>query len=124
MSRVMAKSVATLVVAILAAVVLFPGLVFAQGNPAKGKEFFAKHCAACHGPAGKGDSPAAAALNPKPTDLTNKTYMSGLKDEYLFDLVKKGGAAVGKSPLIPPFGSKLKDEEIRDVIAYLRTLAK
>ena len=50
--------------------------------------------------------------------------MAGLKDQYLFDLIQKGGAAVGKSPLIPPFGSKMKDGEIRDLIAYLKTLAK
>jgi mono/diheme cytochrome c family protein len=85
---------------------------------------YTKQCGGCHGPTGKGDGPAAAALNPKPTDFTNKAYMAGLKDQYLFDLVKKGGAAVGKSPLIPPFGSKLNDQEIRDVIAYVRTLAK
>ena len=119
MSRAIAKSVA-----ILVAVVLFPTLILAQGNPAKGKDLYTKHCAGCHGPAGKGDGPAAAALNPKPTDLTGKAYMAGLKDQYLFDLIQKGGAAVGKSPLIPPFGSKLKDGEIRDVIAYLRSLAK
>ena len=119
MSRALAKSVA-----ILAAVVLFPSLVLAQGNPAKGKELFAKHCGGCHGPAGKGDGPAAAALNPKPTDLSNKAFLAGLKDQYLFDLIQKGGAAVGKSPLIPPFGSKMKEGEIRDVIAYIRSLAK
>ena len=50
--------------------------------------------------------------------------MAGLKDQYLFDLIQKGGAAMGKSPLIPPFGSKMKEGEIRDVIAYVKTLAK
>ena len=111
-------------IVILTALVLLPTVVLAQGNAAKGKDLFAQHCASCHGPTGKGDSPAAAALNPKPADLTNKAYMAGLKDQYLFDLIQKGGAAVGKSPLFPPFGSKLKDGDIRDVIAYVRSLAK
>jgi mono/diheme cytochrome c family protein len=110
--------------AVLVAVVLLPTPALAQGNPAKGKDIYAKHCVACHGPAGKGDGPAAAALNPKPKDFTDKAYMAGLKDQYLVDLVQKGGAAVGKSPLMAPFGSKLKDGDIRDVIAYLRSLAK
>jgi len=111
-------------VGILVAVLLLPAPVLGQGNPAKGKELYTKHCGGCHGPGGKGDGPAAAAINPKPTDFTNKAYMAGLKDQYLFDLIQKGGAAVGKSPLIPPFGSKLKEGEIRDVIAYVKSLAK
>src|SRR3989337_4432595 len=110
--------------AILVAALLLPALALAQGDPAKGKEFYAKHCAGCYGPTGKGDGPAAAALNPKPNDFTNKAYMAGLKDQYLFDLIQKGGAAVGKSPLIPPFGSKMQDGGIRGRIAYLKTLAK
>jgi len=110
--------------AILVAVVLLPTFVLAQGSPAKGKDLYAKQCAGCHGPAGKGDGPAAAAINPKPGDFTNKAQMTALKDQYLFDLIKKGGAAAGKSPLMTPFGSKLKDGEIQDVIAYVRSLAK
>jgi mono/diheme cytochrome c family protein len=110
--------------AILVAVVLLPTFVLAQGSPAKGKDLYAKQCAGCHGPAGKGDGPAAAAINPKPGDFTNKAYMTALKDQYLFDLIQKGGTAVGKSPLMTPFGSKLKDGEIQDVIAYVKSLAK
>jgi mono/diheme cytochrome c family protein len=111
-------------ITLVMAVVLTSSPALAQGNAAKGKELFAKHCGGCHGPSGKGDGPAAAALTPKPSDLTNKTYVAGLTDQYLFDLIQKGGAAVGKSPLIPPFGSKLKDGEIRDVVAHIRNLAK
>jgi mono/diheme cytochrome c family protein len=110
--------------AVFAAVLLFPALVLAQGDQAKGKSLFTQQCAGCHGATGKGDGVAAAALNPKPSDLTNKAYMAGLKDQYLFDLIQKGGAAMGKSPLMPPLGSKLKDGDIRDVIAYVRSLAK
>lgn len=108
--------------AILLAVVLLPTVVLAQGSPPKGKEIYAKQCAGCHGPDGKGDGPAAAAINPKPRDFTDKAYMTALKDQYLFDLIQKGGAAVGKSPFMTP--AKLKDGEIRDVIAYTRSLAK
>jgi mono/diheme cytochrome c family protein len=110
--------------AILVAVVLLPAFALAQGSPAKGKDLYAKQCVGCHGPAGKGDGPAAAALTPKPADFTNKAYMTALKDQYLFDLIQKGGATVGKSPLMTPFGSKLNDGEIRDVIAYVRSLSK
>jgi mono/diheme cytochrome c family protein len=119
MSGAMARGVA-----ILVAVLLLPAPVLGQGNSAKGKDLYTKHCAGCHGRAGKGDGPAAAVLTPKPLDLTNKAYMVGLKDQYLFDLIQKGGAAIGKSPLMLPFGSKLKTGDVWDVIAYVRSLAK
>lgn len=109
---------------IVAALILLPGLALAQGNAERGKSLFGTHCASCHGLTGKGDGVAAAALNPKPKDLTDKTYTTTLKDQYVFDLIQKGGAALGKSPLMPPLGSQLKDGDIRDVIAYVRSLTK
>ncbi len=94
------------------------------GNAAKGKEIFAKSCGTCHGNTGKGDGPAGAALNPKPKDLSDKTYVSKLDDTYLTNIIGKGGAAVGKSPLMPPFNGPLKEQDIKDVIAFIRSLAK
>lgn len=119
----MQKDVASSIT-ILLITVLFPCLALAQGNADKGKALFARQCASCHGSGGKGDGAAAAALNPKPTNLTDKTYMAGLKDEQLIEVIKKGGGAVGKSPLMPPFGAALKDQDVRDVVAFLRSLAK
>ena len=101
-----------------------PNLAVAQGDAEKGKAQFVQNCAVCHGQAGKGDGAAAAALNPKPRDLTDKAYLGGLKDEYLIDIVKKGGAAVGKSAVMPPWGAVMKDDQIRDVIVFVRSLAK
>jgi len=101
-----------------------PSLAVAQGNAEKGKTQFVQNCAPCHGAVGKGDGAAAAALTPKPRDLTDKAYIGGLKDEYLIDIVKKGGAAVGKSAAMPPWGAVMKDDQIRDVIAFVRSLAK
>lgn len=95
-----------------------------KGNAAKGKEIYTKSCASCHGAAGKGDGPAAAALNPKPKDLTDKAYTSKLDDAFMTNIIAKGGAAVGKAPLMPPFASQLNDQAIKDVTAYIRSLAK
>ncbi len=110
--------------AVLLAGTALPSLAAAQGNAENGKAQFVQNCAPCHGQAGKGDGAAAAALNPKPRDLTDKAYMAGLKNEYLIDIVKKGGAAVGKSAAMPPWGAAMKDDQIRDVIAFVRSLAK
>ena len=39
-------------------------------SPTDGAGMFRGYCAPCHGVSAKGDGPAAAALNPKPADLT------------------------------------------------------
>lgn len=95
-----------------------------KGDPRAGKEKYDLLCAMCHGNTGKGDGPAAVALTPKPRSLADPQYMKGLKDEHLFKVIKDGGTAVGKSSLMPPFGAQLKEEDIRNVVAYLRELAK
>jgi cytochrome c oxidase cbb3-type subunit 3 len=88
----------------------------------QGKKLYGQFCASCHGQSGKGDGPASAALNPKPRDHTDKDYMSKLSDDDMLKVIKNGGASIGKSPLMPPWGSSLKDDQIQDVIAYIRTL--
>ncbi len=90
------------------------------GDAAKGRETFAAMCATCHGPGGRGDGPAAAGLNPKPRDLTDADYMSGVSDRRLWTTIKSGGAAVGLSPLMPPWGGTLTDDDIADLVAYIR----
>lgn len=105
--------------------VLTPHLGFAQqkGDPKAGKQRYDLLCSSCHGATGKGDGPAAAALSPKPRNHADGKYMNVLKDDYLFKIIKGGGASVGKSPLMPPWSSQLNDQDIRNVIAYIRTLA-
>ncbi len=93
-----------------------------RGDASAGAATYQLYCATCHGPEGKGDGPAAPA-DPAPADHTDAAYMGKLDDAYLYRLIQKGGAAVGKSPLMVPWGGVLSDEQIRDVIAYLRTLS-
>jgi mono/diheme cytochrome c family protein len=49
--------------------------------------------------------------------------MNPLSDEHLFNVIKLGGASVGKSPLMAPWGGALTDPQIHDVVAFLRTLS-
>ena len=42
--------------------------------PTAGALLYQRYCASCHGIDGRGDGPAAAALQPRPTDLTRLTY--------------------------------------------------
>lgn len=103
---------------------LATGAAAAGGDASKGQVSFGMYCTACHGSAGKGDGPGAGALNPKPRNLSDGAYMAKLNDQYLFDVIAKGGTAFGKSPAMPPWNPTLKDEDIRNVVAYIRTLAK
>ncbi len=117
------------VVFIVAGVVITAfGIFLALGTDraiaADSKEIFANSCSSCHGKTGKGDGIAAAALNPKPKDLTDKAYVSKLDDGYLLKIISKGGAAVGKSPLMPPFGGNLKEQDVQKLITFIRSLAK
>jgi len=66
------------------------------------KAIFAIRCVACHGAAGKGDGAAAAALNPKPRDLSSADWQKSVTDEHIDKIIVGGGAAVGKSPMMAP----------------------
>ena len=105
----------------LGIVMVYSAISFAAGDPAKGKESFNTICASCHGPDGKGDGPAAAALDPKPRNLGDAAYVSTLTDEHIFKVIKEGGAASGLSAGMPAWGSVLSDDQIWNVIAYIRT---
>lgn len=95
------------------------------GDPKKGEATFKTMCASCHGDSGKGDGAAAAALNPKPADFTDPARAAAATDEYIYKMVKDGGAANGKSPLMVAWGPALGDDaKVRDVAAYVRTLSK
>lgn len=99
------------------------GLAQTKGDPKAGKVKYDVNCAGCHGKTGKGDGPAAAALSPKPQDHTDGKIMNSLSDQYLFDIIKKGGVAVKKAAIMPANEKKLSDQEIWDVVAYIRSLA-
>jgi len=58
---------------------------------AKGKELFAAQCVACHGAEGKGDGPAASALNPHPRNFTaTEGWKNGRKPTMVFKTLKEG----------------------------------
>ncbi|MGQ0793426.1 MAG: c-type cytochrome [Deltaproteobacteria bacterium] len=90
-----------------------------KGDAALGKAKFETICASCHGIGGKGDGVAAAALNPKPRDLSDAAYVSSLTNDHIFKVIKEGGPSVGKSPLMPAWGGALSDDDIHNVIAHI-----
>jgi mono/diheme cytochrome c family protein len=82
---------------------------------------YSSSCASCHGQSGKGDGPAGATLTTKPANYTDCAAMSKLSDDYLFNIIKNGGASVGKSKDMADFGQAYSDDEIHGLVAYVRS---
>lgn len=93
------------------------------GDAAKGKELFGTTCAACHGPAGEG-------VQGLGKDMTTSTFIAGLSDADMMAFVKKGRPASDAANTtgvdMPPKGGNpaLTDQQLADIIAYIRTLKK
>lgn len=104
---------------------ILPHLAVAQakGDAKAGKTKYDANCMGCHGASGKGDGPASAALPTKPQDHSNGKVMNALTDKYLFDIIKGGGKAMQKAAFMPAASKKLTDQDIWDMVAYIRSLA-
>ena len=85
-----------------------------------GKPIYMQQCMVCHGVSGKGDGPAGKNLNPKPTDFTAAVP----DDARWFKATKLGTKAIGKSNAMGGSARTLTDQQIRDVLAYAKTLKK
>jgi len=84
----------------------------------KGRQIYMANCMACHGAKADGKGPAAAAMNPKPTDFTKAAYWSGKSDDDVEARIKAGVPGTGMMAF-----TKLSDGDLADVVAYLRTQA-
>jgi cytochrome c oxidase cbb3-type subunit III len=88
----------------------------------RGRGIYEHYCQICHGDSGRGDGFNAAMLNPPPRNFTDENSWNQTDDRQFFAAISNGGQAVGKSVLMPAWGRTLSDQQIRDVIAYLRTV--
>lgn len=87
---------------------------------AEGQTLYQANCTSCHGPAGRGDGPAAAGLEPKPANLA--AVQKGLADDFLLWRISEGGAMAPFNSQMPSWKSVLNEDQIWQVITYLRTL--
>jgi mono/diheme cytochrome c family protein len=119
----------TFVSVALAAVVpsLLPAVAAAIDAPdlEAGRKTFESVCAVCHGATGKPDlsSPTVQALDPTPADLSDPLFNSREPARDWDIVVTHGGNALGLSATMPAQGGTLSATEIRDVVAYAKTLA-
>jgi mono/diheme cytochrome c family protein len=95
----------------------------APDEGAVAKEIFANRCTPCHGPKGMGDGPASAGLTPKPANFSNPEWQAKIPDDEIEKAVLYGGAAVGKSPAMPPNPDlDSKPGVIKALRAHIRSL--
>ncbi len=81
-----------------------------------GAEVFKTNCESCHGPLGKGDGPAGAALDPTPKDLSVLQVSAG--DDFLYWRINTGKEGTG----MVAWKGTLTDEQIWQVVSFIRTL--
>ena len=88
----------------------------------QGKRLFAQYCATCHGDAAKGDGQNASNLNPPPPDMT--IPRAGRDAPYIRKVIAEGSAAIGRSPLSPPWGRSLSPQQIDYLVAYCESFSR
>jgi high-affinity iron transporter len=93
-----------------------PGLDAADAG--RGKVVYDASCASCHGPAGKGDGPAGAGLQPPPADFTDAFHARYYSDAGRVHVIEKGAPGTD----MPAFEGQLGHQQILDVYAYVRSL--
>ena len=88
----------------------------------QGRRLFVHYCATCHGEEARGDGQNASNLRPAPPDMTTSTTS---RDPALVRrVITEGSAAVGRSPLSPPWGRSLSPQQIDDLVAYCQAIGR
>jgi mono/diheme cytochrome c family protein len=85
------------------------------------KTNWANNCAQCHGADGRADTKMGKVLSAK--DLTDPKVQAAFTDAKATQSIKEGVKQNGKTTM-KAFGGKLTDEEIKALVAYVRTLKK
>jgi mono/diheme cytochrome c family protein len=73
-----------------------------SGGAAEAQQIYTSRCATCHGQEGTGDGPAGTALTPRPRNFHDGAWQASVTDDQIDRVIREGGAAIGKSPLMPP----------------------
>ncbi|MBT3264949.1 MAG: c-type cytochrome [Acidiferrobacteraceae bacterium] len=100
---------------------------FPAGDAEKGEEIYVQRCTLCHGEEGDGMGPAAERLNPPPRDFTMAQYKIRTTafeeivpvDSDLVRMIHDGMP----STAMPGWGDVLTEQDINDLVAFLKTLA-
>ena len=89
-----------------------------RGDREAGRALYNSRCWHCHGPTGRGNGPAAAALKPKPADFTDPDLVVARTGSRLYRVLTAGVPGTAMAP------QDLTEKEKFDLIAYLRSLVQ
>ena len=92
-----------------------------SARAADAKTNWANNCAQCHGAGGKGDTKMGKMLNAM--DLTDPKKQASFTDAKATEAIKNGVKQGGKTTM-KAFAGKLSDDEIKALVAYVRTLKR
>ena len=87
---------------------------------AAGEQIYQANCAVCHGATGRGDGPGAVGLNPRPGDLTLHMLPGKHTDGQVFLWIRDGYPGTA----MPAWRDRLSEEQIWQVVTYLRTFGQ
>jgi mono/diheme cytochrome c family protein len=88
---------------------------------ADAKANWVSNCAQCHGPDGSASTKMGKLLNAK--DLTSAQVQASFTDAQAAEAIKNGVKDGGKMKM-KAFGDKLSADDIKALVAYVRTLKK
>ena len=108
------KRILTLTIAIIAVSTWSAAAADAKANYDKG-------CAKCHGKEGKGDTKMGQKLGAK--DYTDAKVQAEMKDDAAFKAIKEGLKSKEGKRLMKP-SEDLSDDDIKALVAYMRTFKK
>ena len=95
-----------------------PATIEVQPARAGTKQMYSFDCAICHGATGNGKTDLATSMSLTLDDWTNPATLAGKSDQQLFDTIRKG-----KDKMPPEDASRAKDDEVRDLVKYIRSFA-
>jgi mono/diheme cytochrome c family protein len=117
-----------LVVSLLLWYWMFAGAAGAEtGDPRRGQHLYQHYCVACHGIEGTGtgrNAPYLEQMGRAPRDHTDVWYMNRLSDAELYRAISEGKRRDGEPPFMPWWGYTLTAEDIWNLVAFIRSLAR
>jgi len=96
-------------------------LVTGAAYGAEAKANWEAQCQKCHGADGKGSTKMGRQVGVK--DYTDAKVQAEMKDENAIKVIKEGLVEKGKKKM-DPYAEKLKDDEIKALVAHMRTFKK